>query len=910
MLPPEATVISRARRFDGLAKVVRVSTIAGITQAVVEVLSSGAFLTVDAADLDPVDDALGCLRRGRFDSAWKYDLRTMATLLQVVSSRSAALTAARVDMLPHQVLTADRILSAPHANHLLADDVGMGKTVEVGLLLSALSSRKQAQRVLIITPAGLTLQWQEQLEALFGIYFDIFNRDFFDLRADAWSRFPRVIASLDALKRPKRKPALENTTDWDLLIVDEAHKLTARLEEDGSVRRTQNYQLLELLREKTRILICATATPHQGDDARFALLLHLLRPDLFSQKDPAKSLEANLPRLREVMTRNRKSEVTDAQGQPIFKGHDVRSVEVTPGDDELAFLEALETYVKVAYGAAKRLEEGRQRILALVMTTFLKLAASSPAAIRSALQNRLAGLTGARRPQRPRQEAQEQDARFEGEQQEKLEELFDPSFFEEEARYLKELVERAGRLGDGRKAAVFLEHVATLRSQPDFEGGVLIFTEYRATQEMLQASLAGTYPDTHIALIHGGMGLNAKRHSVEDLRTKGGFLISTEAGGEGLNLHENCHLLFNYDLPWNPMRLQQRIGRLERYGQKRRVLVLNLHNEGTLENKLRLYLDLKLAAVERALREVQDNPEDLHESILGTLEAEVDLPALYRRALTSDDGLARSQREIDEAIKCAQQATERMAALFSSLDRFSIGEWDRHQPEVSLEDIRGFTQTYFRGRRLDEQRPGLFSLATPPHLRTSPKIAARYDLLAFDREVLKRTPGAELFTFGHRLFDALIEQTTSYAHGGLLAKRTVHAGPELRGLEGLQLNYVLAAKHPDGRETRSFDTVFIDRELRPRPEAATALRKLYSAAGLRSLPPFCDAAFLEQAATLGNAEAERLLQQLIAELGPGVMPSYQLVTAAVVRFTLPRPDDPGLPDDEEVIEPDPPGSAP
>lgn len=151
---------------------------------------------------------------------------------------------------------------------------------------------------------------------------------------------------------------------------------------------------------------------------------------------------------------------------------------------------------------------------------------------------------------------------------------------------------------------VFLEHVVTLRAQQDFEGGVLTFTEYRATQEMLRAVIERTFPGIPIALINGTMGLNKKRAAVAQLRTEGGFLVSTEAGGEGLNLHDNCHVLFNFDLPWNPMRLQQRIGRLERYGQRRRVLVFNMRNAGAIEDKLRHYLDLKLERVERALQAV------------------------------------------------------------------------------------------------------------------------------------------------------------------------------------------------------------------------------------------------------------------------------------------------------------------
>jgi len=879
-------VVSKSGRFEGQATVVQVRTVAGVSQAIVEVTGSGELLTIKLDDLEEARDVAGRLTAQLFDASTTYDVRAQACFLDLVNRRTAALSAIRVEMVPHQVLTADKILTATNPNHLIADDVGMGKTIEVGLIIKALDARQEAKRILIVVPAGLTVQWQEQMLDIFGLYFDVFNRDFFDQRPDAWQRHHRVIASLDALKLEKRRTTLEEAPDWDVLVVDEAHKLTARLERDETIRRTQNYMLIEQMAPKARTILFATATPHQGDDARFSLLLNLLREDLFDQRDPLGSLDRALPALERVMTRNRKSDATDKDGNPLFKGHRVVPVDVTPSEHEEEFLQELQQYVLLAYGSAEHMERKRALVLALVMTTFLKLASSSPAAIHSALSNRLRYLETGKKQVRRKKPERETDLRFSGEDDEAREEIVaTPAFFEEEAEHLRTLVSLASGLGRGEKAARFLDEVTTLKSQPDFKGGVLIFTEYRSTQKLITAALKGLFPNEPVNQIHGEMSLNQKRVSVRALNQHGGFVVSTEAGGEGLNMQENCHVMFNFDLPWNPMRLQQRIGRLDRFNQPHKVVVFNLRTVGTIENRIRVRLEEKLAAARRALEAVQENPEDLHEAILGNLEEEIDLASIYRKIVLSPGTEGQTGEEIDRALDRAKRAAQRASRLFAAMGRFTPADWTRVEPEASLFDVEIWTKAYFRRRKFDETSPGVYSLKTPEHVSKRKAKKRQYDAVVFDRDLAKEIPEAELFTFGHAVFDACIQDALSLHHGGQTTRRVVAAPSGVAEAVGLQLNYILTLRFPDGRECKFPKTVFIDQEHNLRPDLASLCQTAYSTPARARIHASLKGDWTDKALQLGREDAEESLASL-AQQTEQALPSMELFSAAMVQVSL------------------------
>jgi SNF2 family DNA or RNA helicase len=575
----------------------------------------------------------------------------------------------------------DKILSRNLTAHLIADDVGLGKTVEASMLYLAFAQRGLAERALIVTPAGLTLQWQEALEDLFGVVFDVFNLDFFDTRPEVWNRYPRVIASIDALKRNRprgdgstgRRDMVAEADNWDLIIFDEAHRLSAE-ETNRGTERTQNYQLAEILRNKARFFYLLTATPHQGKEDKFRHLLRLVEPDTFADV-LAGPIDA--PTLNRTMTRNRKPEVTDAGGKKLFRGHRVIPVDCPLTEAEAGLYRALVRYLELGYGTATSLDLAMQRAVGFVMVTFQKLAASSLAAIRQALQRRHLALTTRPSATEPQPDTAERDARFEGEQEERSTVLQHGSeFFQNEVAMLGNLLEQLVQVPRDSKVNRLIAEILRLddlaRQQRRAPEHILIFTEYRATQDLLVAALEEAFGKDCCTIIRGGMKLNEKRAAQRRFATDTRFLVSTEAGGEGINLHERSHILFNFDLPWNPMRIHQRIGRLDRYGQKEEVIAYNLQRSGTIEDRLRRYLDEKIGTIVTALRELEgDQAEDLREAVLGQVDEELDLNKIYTAALCSGDERL-SQEEIDSAMARVQLAARRMTEIYGLLDRFDL----------------------------------------------------------------------------------------------------------------------------------------------------------------------------------------------------------------------------------------------
>src|SRR5262245_59445939 len=230
------------------------------------------------AELEKVDTPLDRAARGQWDPAWRFELKMLAARL-LTGNKGGQLSNARTEILPHQIFTAHRVVSSPRRRFLLADEVGLGKTIEAGMIWQALHQRGQAKRTLIVTPAGLTTQWQEEMQDKFGAVFEIFGRDFNSVNPRIWEYRATAIASLDRIKRPEHKRILLENRKWDLIIFDEAHRLSALDYASGKVEKTLNYRLAEEIRHKhySEAFLLLTATPHQGEEnhCRFKNLLAL-----------------------------------------------------------------------------------------------------------------------------------------------------------------------------------------------------------------------------------------------------------------------------------------------------------------------------------------------------------------------------------------------------------------------------------------------------------------------------------------------------------------------------------------------------------------------------------------------------------------------------------------------------------
>ncbi|HXG81312.1 MAG TPA: DEAD/DEAH box helicase [Sphingomicrobium sp.] len=702
------------------------------------------------------------------DAGERFRLRLLAHALESWNMLTGALDRLDVDPLPHQIHLVHRILTSLNNNWLIADDVGLGKTIEVGLLLAALKRRGQVRRVLIVSPAGLVRQWQDEMQSKFEETFLIYGAEFTPSAPEHWKIHDQVIVSLDLAKRPDHLRNILAAGRWDLVIFDEGHKLTRRA--DGE--RSQRYQLAAALRPFAAGMLLLTATPHQGHTDKFVALLKLVRPDLAHLFN---TVEANPAVVAEVILRNRKSEVTDAEGNFIFRGQDTHRIEIVPSPATKHFHRLLANYLRQGYQAGAACN-AQGRAIGFVMTTYRKLASSSIAAIERALELRRDRLRGcfvetAAAPPLDDEEAAEDGVDNEDDLAERP--TTGRQFFDYESRLIDELLAAAATVRSAdEKLHVFLERVA---APLVVEGKkLLVFTEYRATQSYLQAALERRFPECGpVALIHGSMKLTEKLSNIARFEGEAQFLISTEAGGEGLNLHRACHVMVNYDLPWNPSRLVQRVGRLYRYGQKERVIVFNLHARDSFDAAA---IDLMLRRVDQIVQDMAAVSGDftgrLHAEILGDLLENIDLTAILRRA--SDMQPQRTKAEIEEAVRRAEAARRMQNDILAHVPGFD---------PTALQGKAAFTMAHvdafmramlpFVGatitQRLHDDR--VLELRLPENLVGRFPAFGRRSLVRVttDRVTARSVPHVTLLDFADPFFRYLIEVAKSRPFDGFYA---------------------------------------------------------------------------------------------------------------------------------------------
>ena len=601
------------------------------------------------------------------DNAERFRLKVLAFALESWNQVTGALDRLDVDPLPHQIDLVHRIMNSDGWNWLIADDVGLGKTIEVGLLLAAMKRRRQARRVLVVCPAGVTRQWQDEMKYKFNEDFRIYGLDFNINQPSHWSSFDKVIVSIDRAKSSGHSAIFNDSGNWDVIVFDEAHHLS-KIERQAV---TQRYRLAESLQQLTDAFIFLTGTPHQGRTEQFINLLLLLRPDL---RHRFATVFTDPSVVAEVILRNRKSLVTDANGRFLFRGQDTRLVKVVLSEEARVFDRRLQRYLKYGYDAAAT-GGTTGRAIGFVMTTYRKLASSSIAAIEQALQRRMARLQG---------EASGNIRNMHGETFDELAEAFQEGTdghddLEDVADAVLAEVTSIGSHSDTAAHPFFddeqlqireLLHAAKTVKQDDLKlQRFLIFTEYRATQEYLVNVLEKLYPSSGVARINGSMPLTEKSANITHFNTRAMFMVSTEAGGEGINLHERCHILVNYDLPWNPRRLVQRTGRLYRYGQEERVITFNLMADESFDNKALSMMLERVYSIAKDMSKVgSEFQEGLETEIIGELLERIDIASILADNRTMD--MDRTELEIDEALTRAKEARSQQEKLFSHIEGY------------------------------------------------------------------------------------------------------------------------------------------------------------------------------------------------------------------------------------------------
>lgn len=663
---------------------------------------------------------------GSADRARKAWLSYEAHALPVMESASV-LTSAKIDLLPHQVVLTHRIATASPRRYLVADEVGLGKTIETALILRELASRGELTRALMVVPAGLVNNWHRELNEVFNLNFEVFGSegDVTDRKTNAFAKHDRLIASIDTLKRPSRIKRLLDAPRWDLVVFDEAHHLTA-YRTGGKVRKTENYKLAEALKDHSRDLMLLSATPHQGNHFQFWMLVQLLNPTLFSS--PEDMLE-NRHRLNTVMFRRTKADACQSDGSALFARRWVHTESFVMGDEERRFYEKLREYLEDGFDLARR-QGGQGRALGFLMAIFQKIAASSFAAVRRTLKRRLLMLTlheaflrdkdldieGRERLTNEARELIHQEfnltrdnvGRSEVERvladlkyrlvkkldEEVLELASDPYGSEYSAIHAEEaasavvelhLPEERLRIGElltvfpqqcETKAQKLLDGLGMLWRQNSNEK-IVVFATYLGTVDLIAREIEQTFPGQGVAVLRGG-DHGAKVAAERRFRQKDGprVLICTAAGREGINL-QFARILFNFDLPWNPMDVEQRIGRIHRYGQNHTAQVYNLVLSDTIEGRIFLLLDDKLKEIARTVGKVDDQgnvAEDLRAQILGQLSERLNYDRLYQEAL-SDPELKRTQVELEAALSNSREARQVVFDLFQDLEGFSLNDY-------------------------------------------------------------------------------------------------------------------------------------------------------------------------------------------------------------------------------------------
>ncbi|MBT7064882.1 MAG: DEAD/DEAH box helicase [Verrucomicrobia bacterium] len=654
--------------------------------------------------------------------------------------------------LPHQAFALDKILGHKRFGHLLADDVGLGKTIEAGLIVSALRGGNTNYRVLIVAPASLSLQWQDEMEEHFSLHFSVMGRDFDGKRTRSWRNQHLVIASLDALKRPDYDTVLQQVGPFDLVICDEGHRLSAKRELlSQDLEKTQNYRLFERMTEQKLIdvvtdnsgaprsprLLLLSATPHQGDNLRFNYLLNLIRPDLFPlPPDRHEPSSFDPHHLKETVTRTPRSAARDWNGDPLFKGHTTLTLDVVWGEKEAAAAQKLTKYIYESLNAEG--DSSRQLVVQLVMHTFHKIAASSWAALESALANRKTAIvTGA---DEAIVEEEEDDI---GVRQVQIRDRA-KQFFEHELELLEEILAAVRGLTVDSK----WQRCSDLLDQFDaHEAGchVLIFTQYKATQNCLRERLEQRCPGTQIEIINGDVPLEARRDARRRFESISRFMISTEAGGEGVNLQKASHIMVNYDLPWNPMRLQQRVGRLDRYGQEHLVQVVNMRVPNSWDARISTRIMERLEVIQATMDGVTGGVEDFCEMLLGTVADQINPTALFTEQIRHGKDV--DNRQIDKWLKDAALSVERWQEMFSDDLGLRSGGGVR-KTELTHEDFRAAYTAALRRHslKLMETRTreskyihGVYHYELPQAFRDPMLRPSREYYVVFDRDRYNET---------------------------------------------------------------------------------------------------------------------------------------------------------------------------
>ena len=822
----------------------------------------------------PVNNPVERFRKGRIGSLKQYRLQEATRWYRGLHlyDELVSLGQVGVDIKPHQVSVVHKVITNYPHRFLLCDEVGLGKTIEAGMALKELRARGGARRVLVIAPPNLVRQWQFEMKSKFNESFAVLNTEYVKAMAaqgqtgNPFTYWDNVICSAAWLSAPQRATQCA-AVDWDLVIVDEAHH--ARSHRNGNrVTTTRLYRLVRNLAAPEhfarRGILFLTATPMQLNTHEIYSLVELLDPALFpsekhfeehrkeipglsylverltkqgfplpdepeettvervagwlelDETEAQRRLSAgpesvkilagelsNLHLLSAVMIRNRKAVVGGFMPRSAYRW------EVDLTDEERTALEAVEEYVQNGFQMA---EGANDSAVGFVMVTFQKLMASSIAAVKHSLLRRFHSLEQVSKKVANQQSVDEMEDRLDDDvnASEVVESVGTiPNSEGKELSLLKETLEVLNRIKSDSKSLVLLERLAELFG--DFPNEkVIVFTQFRETQRYLEEQL--TARGWGVNLFHGQMKPEDKDSAVDRFKNGSGaqILISTEAGGEGRNF-QFCHYLVNYDLPWNPMRVEQRIGRVDRIGQENAISIFNLWVKDTIEARVLEVLENRIQVFEETVGGL--------DAILG--ETESDIKKIMRQAVEQRGrALEEYGQQLELRVQDAREAERRLGDFIMDTKAFNqeLAQQIADQPSpVSNEDFEKFigellsdVRTYIRQRDgvydLTFHRSFIDAIDAPGHksfFLTGDKKKA-----VFRPDRRPDAEGVDFMVFGHPIVEAVVAKVLAENYPGITGTRRILTGDDLPPVSGWLFTYQFEIPGPWA--TERILPVFVD----------------------------------------------------------------------------------------------------
>ena len=624
--------------------------------------------------------------------------------------------------LPHQLHVLNRAMENNTIRYILADEVGLGKTIEAGMIIKELKARGLVQRVLVVCPTGLVTQWAAEMQEKFHEKFNvILPSDYDTIRRltdseDVYGQYDQVISPMDSIKPIEKHAGWTDekvdryneeriysiiNSGWDLIIIDEAHRVA------GFSSEVARYQLGKLLAEASPYMLLLSATPHNGKTEPFLRLVRLLDKEAFPN---ARSIVKE--QVAPYLIRTEKREAIDNNGNKLFKGRVTHLVPLNWDERhtlQKELYERVTQYVSKTYNKALR-NKKKNMCLIFLLIIMQRMVTSSTAAVRQSLERRLAIL----KDQQTKLGSLTEEDLAELDIEDGVEEALEAISLDtaEEISELEEIIAVARQAEFQHpdvKVETLLNTVDEILSE-DRDQKIIVFTEFVATQRYLQRLL--TAKGYTVSILNGTMCIDERNDALREFRDKTNIFISTDAGGEGLNL-QFSNIIINYDLPWNPMKIEQRCGRADRIGQKRDVHIYNLIIEATVENRVRQVLEEKLSVI------LKEMGVDKYSDVLDSEVAEYDFTEVYMRSISRPGKIDEAMYPVESEMK--QQLANAQKYKDVIREEKDLTELVGQESDFDVEDALRMLLTYYDGWQGNEltliDRIGINDAKVTKHLR-------------------------------------------------------------------------------------------------------------------------------------------------------------------------------------------------